>query len=150
MLCYILKYLGYDFIDNNWLINFIVYYFAGIVNSRVSSLIIESLCQKLSFIEWRDYSSYNKIKKRQPFIATNQEIANMYRSMASVFMIALFVLLYKQISEYCIWFKNNGYWIGLILLFILFLFSYRKQVNNYVIKYIDEGEGERETGSSNE
>lgn len=90
MLCYILKSIGYDFIDNNWLINFIIYYFAGLINSRFSSLIIESLCKKTSFIKWRDYSSYNKAKMKRPFIATMQELANMYRSMASVFMIALF------------------------------------------------------------
>lgn len=148
MLCYILKSIGYDFIDNNWLINFIIYYFAGLINSRFSSLIIESLCKKTSFIKWRDYSSYSKAKMKRPFIATMQELANMYRSMAFVFMIALFFVLYKQISKHCILFDNNDYWIGLILLFILFIFSYRKQVNNYVVKNIDEVESETE--SSNE
>lgn len=46
MLCYILKSIGYDFIDNNWLINFIIYYFAGLINSRFSSLIIEKFMQE--------------------------------------------------------------------------------------------------------
>lgn len=145
ILCHILKYVGYDFITNNWLADFVIYYFAGLVNGRVSSLIIEYLCKKTSFIEWRDYSRYNRAKNKRPFIATMQEIANMYRSMASIVMIALLVLLYKAIANHCVWFNDNDYWIGLILLFILFLFSYRKQVNNYVVMNIDEVENESDT-----
>ena len=144
LLCYILKHIGYDFIGNNWFTNLIVGYYAGLINSRFSSLIIEEICRKLSFIEWRDYDSYNKAKESRPFITTMQELANMYRALTSVFIIALLALLYKKISIYCIWLDNNDFWIGLILLLILFLCSYRKQVNNYVIKNIDEVKNEKE------
>ncbi|WP_281758033.1 hypothetical protein [Succinatimonas hippei] len=137
ILCLIFKYIGYNFTDDNWLTNLVIYYFIGLVNSRISSLSIEYLCRKTSFIEWRNYSSYNNAKNKRPYLATMQEIANMYRSMASVFMITLLAILYKQIANYCLWLNNNGYWIICILLFVLFIFSYRKQVN-YIVKNIDE------------
>lgn len=63
LLCYILKHIGYDFIGNNWFTNLIVGYYAGLINSRFSSLIIEEICRKLSFIEWRDYDSLSFPKK---------------------------------------------------------------------------------------
>lgn len=141
ILCIILKYIGYEIADNDWVTNIVLYYFVGLVNGRISSIVLEFLCKIISFIEWRSYGGYNNAKNKRSNIVTLQEIANMYRSLASVFMIALCALLYKNISNYWIWLDNNGYWIIWLLLFVLFLFSYKKQVK-FVTKIIDEVENE--------
>lgn len=120
------------------LIKFLVCYILGIINCRFSSLVVEELSRFTKFVQWRDYSKYNKAKKERPFVATLQESANMYRSFASVFLLSLFSVFYKFVCDKCEWINNNGYWIILVLLFLLFLFSYRKQVNDYVVKNIDE------------
>ena len=141
ILCFILEYIGYEITNDDWLTNIVIYYFAGLVNGRISSVVLEFLCKKISFIDWRSYSSYNNAKNKRSNIVTLQEIANMYRSLASVFMIALSALLYRHISNYWFWLDNNCYWIIWGLLFVLFLFSYRKQVK-YVTKIIDEVEND--------
>lgn len=141
ILCFILKCIGYEITDDDWLINIVLYYFVGLVNGRISSVFLEPLCKKISLVEWRSYKSYNKAKNKCPNIVTMQEITNMYRSLASVFMVALCALLYKHISNHCIWLDDNSYWIIWFLLLALFLVSYRKQVS-YIIKIIDEVEKE--------
>lgn len=135
----ILNRLGYDMASRNeiWL-QLCVCYILGLINNRFSSLAIEGLCRACKIIKWRDYDLYNKAKVERPFIATMQESANMYRSFASLFLLSLSAVIYKCICDKCQWMNENGYWIVLILLFLLFMFSYRKQVNEYVIKNIDE------------
>lgn len=135
----VLKQLGFQQlnIEETWL-QIVVCYILGLINSRFSSLIVEGLSRKLKFIEWRDYAKFNETKAKRPFVATLQESANMYRAFASLFLLSLLAVLYKVICENCSWMQSNGYWIVLILLFLLYIFSYRKQVNDYVIKNIDE------------
>lgn len=135
----ILRVIGFKVleIDTIWL-QVVVCYILGLVNSRFSSLVVEELARKTKFVKWRDYKKYNKAKKSRPFIATLQENANMYRSFASLFLLSLLAILYKVLCGFCPWIKVNGYWIVLVLLFCLYIFSYRKQVNDYVVKNIDE------------
>lgn len=135
----ILTQIGFQqlFIEEVW-VKVVVCYILGLINSRFSSLVVEGLSRKLKFIEWRDYAKYNETKAKRPFVATLQENANMYRSFASLFLLSLFAAFYKLICGNCSWMQSNGYWIVLILLFLLYIFSYRKQVNDYVVKNIDE------------
>lgn len=135
----ILKQLGFLQlnIEETWL-QIVVCYILGLINSRFSSLIVEGMLRKMKFIEWRDYAKYNETKAKRPFVATLQESANMYRAFASLFLISLLAGLYKLICENCSWMQSNGYWIVLVLLFLLYIFSYRKQVNDYVVINIDE------------
>lgn len=135
----ILNRLGYNLSSGNEiLIQLCVCYILGLINGRFSSFVIEGVCRTCKFVKWRDYDLYNKAKKERPFIATLQESANMYRSFASLFLLSLLAVLYKRVCCNSLWMCENGYWIVLILLFLLFVFSYRKQVNDYVVKNIDE------------
>lgn len=131
--------LGYEisFGSEIWL-QICVCYILGLINGRFSSLVIEGVCRTCKFVKWRGYDLYNNAKTERPFIAALQESANMYRSFASLFLLALLAVFYKWMCCNCSWICDNGYWIVLILLFFLFLFSYRKQVNEYVVKNIDE------------
>lgn len=143
LLCYILGLLGYYHVEGNVIVHFFAFYIVGVINSRVSSLVIEEIYKKIRIIKWKPYSSYNKAKQSRPFIATLQETANMYRSFTSVFFISLLAVLYKEVCEKYTWLDNNGYWIVLILIFVIYTLSYRKQVNKYVIKNIEEVENEQ-------
>lgn len=137
-LCFILSYLGYPILDYNIWACIVICYLVGIVNSRFSSVVIEPICRKTHFIQWRDYELYNKAKKERPFIATLLECANMFRAFTSVFLISLCAYGIMQLSIKWIWLAQNGIWILLIALLVLFAFSYRKQINEYVVKNIDE------------
>lgn len=138
LLCYLLQYVGYDFLTDKLVTNLVIGYVVGVINGRVSSLVVEPFCRKVNIIQWRDYRLYNEAKKQRPFISTLQETANMYRSMASIFLIVLLFVAFKWMSRCWVWLNDNAFLILLIILLILFLFSYRKQVNDYVVKNIDE------------
>lgn len=141
-LCFILSYIGYPILDYNFGICLIICYLVGIINGRFSSVVIETICKKTKFVQWKDYTLYNNAKKVRPFVETLQENANMYRSFASVFLISLIAyIVQKNLSE-CDFLKNHGLWILMLLLVILYMFSYRKQINDYVVKNIDEVEQE--------
>ena len=94
--------------------------------------------RKFKWLEWREYDKYNIAKAARPFIATLQETANQFRAFTAVFVLALFAVAYSSIQELCPIAKEYGYILILFLLFLLFIFSYRKQVNEYVVKNIDE------------
>lgn len=137
-LCFILSYLGYPILDYNVWTSIVICYLVGIVNSRFSSIVIEPICKKTHFVRWRKYEHYNKAKKERPFIVTLQESANMYRAFISVFLISICAYGLMKLSIKWTWLALNGIWILLVALLVLFALSYRKQINEYVIKNIDE------------
>lgn len=148
-LCFILSYIGYPILDYSASVCVMICYLVGLINSRFSSLIIEWLCRKTKLIKWRDYSLYNSAKKERPFVGTLQEIANMYRSFVSVSLISLIAYVIQRILPQCVFLQNNGIWILIVLLLVLFFFSYRKQVNEYVVKNIDEVENDKKSEKVN-
>ena len=147
-LCFILSYLGYPILDYNYGVCIVICYLVGLINGRFSSLVIEWLCKKTKLIKWRKYSLYNSAKKERPFVETLQEIANMYRAFVSVFFISLIAYVIQLILPQCGFLQDNGIWILIVVLLVLFLFSYRKQVNEYVVKNIDEVENDKEPEKS--
>lgn len=138
LLTLILRRIGFDFFIDSTFINLIICYYIGLINNRFSSLCVEGLMRRLNLIEWRDYNKYNKAKKERPFIATLQEIANQYRSFTAVFILSVLALGYYYIQSSCHFVAEYGYVFVIILVTLLFFFSYRKQVNDYVVKNIDE------------
>lgn len=138
VLCYMLRTIGYPIWGGDWTANIIVAYFVGMVCSRFSSLCIEEPFKKFKWIEWREYEKYNKAKTERPFIALLQENANMYRSLAGAFVIALVAIGYYKLRLLCPFFIKVELPVLVLLLALLYIFSYRKQINDYVVKNIDE------------
>lgn len=137
-LCFILSYIGFPILDYNVWAGIVICYLVGIVNSRFSSVFIEPICRKTHIIQWRDYKLYNKAKKERPFIASLLESANMFRSFVSVFFISLCAYGIMLLSIKWVWLAQNGLWLLLLALMVLFVLAYRKQINKYVVKNIDE------------
>lgn len=137
-LCFILSYMGYPILDYSVGVCIVICYLVGLINSRFSSLVVEGICRKTKFIKWREYEQYNLAKKERPFLESILESANMYRAFLSVFLISLIAYGFQKILPQCGFIQRYDLWILLSLLFLLFLFSYRKQVNNYIVKNIDD------------
>lgn len=144
LLVYILNQFGIPIWSDNIYFNIAACYFVGMVNNRFSSLCIEEPLKKIGWIKWREYGEYNTAKKERPFIVTLQEMANQFRAMTAVFLLSILGLLYKLLASQCNCIMNYGYVILIVLLFVLFIFSYRKQINDYVVKNIDEVTGRKE------
>lgn len=137
ILCVVLKYLvGYDLFVENVLEQVIIFYFAGMVNSRVGSIIVEWLLKKACVVKFRSHDAYITAEEKDQKISSLSEINNMYRSIISVSFLALLLKLYKTIFENNCEFGLATEWLLLVALLFLFVFSYRKQTN-YIIGRID-------------
>lgn len=137
ILCVIFKYLvGYDFMNVGTLELIVIFYFAGMINSRIGSLFVEWILKKIKLVTFRDHHLYvaaeQKDKKMNSLVETN----NMYRSMISVAFTALIVKFYHVAVDSQWNFGNVSEWVLLVALLVLFAMAYRKQTK-YIVSRID-------------
>lgn len=128
-------FIGYNFILEKDFIGAFLYYFIGMVISRFGSIIIEPILKKISFIKFESYRSFVEASKKDNKIELLSEVNNTYRT-----LISLFVLLVLLKGCFLLDVRYNfpheiAYLLILVLLFLMFLFSYRKQTN-YISKRI--------------
>lgn len=147
LFCYDLKIvLDINLLSNNWFENLILFYFAGMVISRIGSVIIEPIMKKIKIkkkllLQFAVYSDYEKACKEDSLVATLSETNNTYRTVLSCFICTFVFKVCIVINKVCIenkftFFQENKDWIILILLILLFAFSYVKQTS-YVRKRVE-------------
>lgn len=128
--CYILKYfLNIDLISSNLIGDLFFYYFCGMIISRIGSILIEPLLKKTKFVKFVDYKLFLKASKEDSKISILSETNNMYRTFIALFISILIVKIYNYYSNIYIVLKNYSDIIIITALLILFLVSYKKQVN---------------------
>lgn len=126
----------HDFTQKDLLIGAFLYYFIGLLISRIGSVIIEPLLKKWKFLKFAEYSDYVIYSKQDDKIDILSESNNMYRTIIALILSLLLVKGFDWIVEII---GINGTWQSIIILLLmlaLFLFSYRKQTN-YIKKRID-------------
>ena len=139
---YLLKFLfEINLLSENWLENLIVFYFAGMVLSRIGSIIIEPMMKKIKLIRYAPYTDYVKASSIEPLVNTISEVNNTYRTLLSTFICVFVCKLGITINEICLknkitFLQENKDWIFLILLILLFSCSYVKQTD-YVRKRVE-------------
>ncbi len=132
---YLLKFMfRIKILLENWFENLIVFYFVGMILSRIGSIIIEPIMKKIKVIKYAPYSDYVKASSIDPLVDTLSEVNNTYRTLLSTFICALVYKVGITINEICLkneitFLQDNTNWILLIFLIILFAFSYVKQTN---------------------
>lgn len=145
--CYLLKIMfDTNILSDNWFENLIVFYFVGMVLSRVGSIIIEPVMKKIKIkkaplLKHAPYKDYERASTINPLIATFSEVNNTYRTLLSCFVCAsifkiIVVVNDKLVQFECDFFQANRDWFILIFLVLLFANSYIKQTN-YVRKRIE-------------
>jgi hypothetical protein len=122
-------------IQENILASAFLLYFIGLVISRMGSLIIEPILKKIGFVKFADYSDFVKLEKDDKKLEILSEANNMYRTLTSLFLIILMSKAYFLIAGKYDFQGQTNIWVISISLFILFLFSYRKQTS-YITKRI--------------
>lgn len=139
---YLLEFMfGKNILSDNWFENLIVCYFVGMVLSRIGSIIIEPIMRKTKLIKYVPYSDYIKASSMDPLVDTLSEVNNTYRTLLSTLACAFVYKLGIVINEICLkneitFLQENKDWILLILLVLLFIFSYVKQTA-YVRKRVE-------------
>lgn len=139
---YVLKIMfGTNLLSNNWFENLIVFYFVGMVLSRIGSIVIEPVMKKIKIIKYAPYQDYVKASSIDPLVDTLSETNNTYRTLLSTFICAFVYKLGVSINEVCLknkitFLQENKDWILLTVLILLFVFSYVKQTS-YVRKRVE-------------
>jgi hypothetical protein len=126
--CYLMDNLyGTQFLQDDLLIGIFGYYFIGMAISRVGSLIVEPALILLKLVEYADYPSYVSAAKEDHKLDTLLETNNSYRSMLSLlFCVGLTALWFSMTAAFPLLQSYSKHAVA-SLLFLLFLFSYRKQ-----------------------
>lgn len=149
--CYLVSFFTAFKLDNgNTWENIFIYYFWGLILSRVGSVVIESFLLKIKirnkktkekecYIKRAAYKEYSKVSEKVPFIKVLNENNNMFRTMVAVFAAVILIKTYELLSMYIIDF--NGQLENLFELFfliigmVIFVFSYKKQTD-YIRKRV--------------
>lgn len=127
---------SYTLVHDDLLIAVFLYYFMGLVISRVGSLIIAPLMKCVKFVELASYADFVQAVRADPKIDLLSEQNNMYRTLCAV---CLMLALLKGGEVATVKLGITSQWmfsVLLVLLFILFALSYRKQTA-FVKKRID-------------
>lgn len=142
------RFTQYTIMQNNILFDIFVCYFVGLCMSRIGSLIVEPLLRKMRILKFTTYREYLNASKKDDKIRSFVEVANMYRTILSMFLIFCIVKIYEVIS---IKYQINSIIEELLLLIgfmVLFLCSYIKQ-SGYITKRINSANGNKETENDN-
>lgn len=116
-------------------------YFLGMVISRLGSIIVEPVLKWLGFIKFAKYEDFLNAVKVDTKIDKLSEENNVYRTYIAVFGTLLLLMTLKEVATYYGLSDDQVINIGLLLLFVLFLFSYRKQTS-YIKKRITKTKDE--------
>jgi hypothetical protein len=134
--CISKEFTDYNFIQDNEFIGGFLYYFIGMVISRFGSLFIEPTLKKISFLKFADYKNFVSASKKDEKIELFSEVNNTYRTITAMFVILLLIKLYNHFQVRWDIPQNETTLILVVLILLMFLFSYRKQTN-YITKRID-------------
>lgn len=135
---YALEILGvYDIKDDNMFMMLFGGYFAGMVMSRIGSLIFEKILLKWKFIQFAPYGDFKKAELKDSKITTLSTENNTYRTLLATFFVLFITYVLWLIPCVAVFMHSKWMWlVVLALFFILFLFSYKKQTE-YVKKSVE-------------
>ncbi len=124
----------------------VVYYFIGLFISRIGSLVIEPVLKKIRLIKFAKYADFAKAVKSDTKIDILSEMNNYLRSLLTCVMLLPVVKIAQVLSSHWLWFSTNWKWFVIVILFMLLLFSYRKQ-SKYVRNRVEAVNSQAENKS---
>lgn len=134
------KFTTYSFTQDNFIVGAFIYYFVGLVISRIGSLIVEPILKKISFLKFADYREFISASKKDPKIELLSESNNMYRTFSSMLTLLILLKLYEFIEFKFSMLKYWSPYILILLLLVMVIYSYRKQTE-YITKRIKVNNG---------
>jgi hypothetical protein len=78
------NFTHFSLVQENLVLGVFVYYFVGLVISRMGSLVVEPVLTKISFLVFVDYAEYVKASRADPKIDVLGEVNNMYRTLVAM------------------------------------------------------------------
>lgn len=160
MFCCIVKQTTrFSLADGTTLENLFIYYFIGMIISRIGSLFVEKWLKSLHiknrttrtkepFLKFAPYDMYIEASESDSFIKILTETNNIYRTIVSVFLVAIAVKLYDWlVYDYirCLDILGENLIVigGCLIVSILFMYSYKKQTD-YIRKRVEKYNNSKE------
>lgn len=133
----------YNLIQPELVTGLFVYYFIGMIISRIGSIFIEPIFKKLSFIKYSEYIDFINSSAIDKKIGELSEVNNTYRTFCSAFFILIFIKVLEQLLTI---YKLDAYLPTLLIVVVLliFSFSYRKQCQ-YIVMRIEKVKTDSQT-----
>ena len=128
-------------IQSDVVVGVFFYYFAGLVISRVGSIIVGPILKKIGFLSFASYSDFISAAKEDPKIEILSQENNMYRTILSMMLLIAFTGGYCFLKEHIEVFDTYSTHLIIAVLIILFALAYKKQtqfIKSRVAKAIDE------------
>ena len=123
----------------------VLYYVAGVIISRIGSIVVEPILKNLHIKKWwfvkhKDHTEYVEAEhweqdKDRDKLVRLSDVNNMYRTFVSMFLFLLIVVIVNKAFPY-IWSRGSFIIISCLVMILLFAFSYRKQTR-YVRSQIE-------------
>lgn len=138
IMCVLLKWVaGIDLLSFSTIENVIICYFLGMVNGRIASLVLFPLLNNVGVVKEAPYEQYVEAEKVDSKVQVLSDVNVLFRSLANAMLLILLAYGLEKIIGRCMWLMNNINWLTIIGLFVLFLFSIKKQTE-FVTKRINE------------
>ncbi len=109
------------------IVSLIIFYFIGLVISRVGSLLIEPVLKKTGIIKFGTYADFVKASASDPKIEVLSEANNMYRTLSAMFASLALLKLWTMLSAWVGVSSEIAQWCAILGGLALFIVSYRKQ-----------------------
>lgn len=126
-------FLSRSFVQKDIITGLFLYYFIGMVISRIGSLVVEPVLKKTSFVCFASYADFVSASKEDSKLEVLSETNNMYRSLVALLLCLIALRGYETLESCLPILKNASPYIAVLSLLILFLWSYRKQTS-YITK----------------
>lgn len=126
------KYTRFSCTTANIVEQLFLWYFIGMIISRIGSIVVEQALKVIKIVEFADYNKYTIAAEKKPFLKTMSEINNTYRTVLALLccfgaVYAFDILLFDWIKQNLV---NYDKWIvAIVIVFLVFVFilSYKKQ-----------------------
>ncbi|MFD1985414.1 hypothetical protein ACFSOZ_23135 [Mesorhizobium newzealandense] len=112
----------------------VVYYFLGMVVSRVGSILIDPALRLFRLLPPRNYGAFIDASAKDEKILVLLETSNMYRTVFALLLVVFAAFNLRSFSSSLS--PGTAINIGLLVLAALFLVSYRKQ-NYFITKRVE-------------
>ena len=136
----------YHFIQKDIVVGLFLYYFIGLVVSRIGSLVVEPILKAVRFVTFVDYGKFVEASAADPKIDVLSETNNMYRTLCALFLLLLLVVLFDRFAPSLPCLVEGSSYIAGVALLLMFLFAYRKQTA-YIFRRVSKAVDKENAGT---
>ncbi|WP_109488533.1 hypothetical protein [Occallatibacter savannae] len=124
-----------QFVQQNLVLGLFVYYFYGLIISRIGSLFVEPFLKWVRFVRFAEYRDFVAACKKDPKIDELSETNNMYRTLCTLLITLILLGGIVLLEERYPGLKRAELPTLTLVVFGLLLFSYKKQTG-YITKRV--------------